>query len=124
MPPIWRLHCNKCDFEMPTGWGGCMYAQDETGHRILCRHPGEHSAVRRITGLSVSDAIDQGKVGFESDCICLSCLEKTRLDIEKDSRLCPACSNGIVVSAIELIDKKCPKCGTGKFVRTETDAIR
>lgn len=123
MPPIWKYHCDTCSFKMTGGWGGSLYVLNKDNERISCVHPTERATIRRMTGLSFNEAREQGKIGFESYCVCLTCLHQDILDLQRDSRLCSSCSEGIVVSANELLDKKCPKCRNGTFIRTDSGVI-
>ena len=50
MPEIKRYTCNRCNFELPAGWGGYTYAVDGRGRREVCGHPSEFS---RSKGLPV-----------------------------------------------------------------------
>lgn len=113
MPQIHRHECNQCGLELPSGWGGHTYVQDPHGHRIICPHPGEGAKVRDVTGLDMAAASQAGLVGLASNCICGSCFEQFDLDLERDSRKCPACASQNVCSVQELIDHPCPRCKTG-----------
>jgi hypothetical protein len=117
VPLIEAFTCNECDFKLPTGWGGYVYATDAEGKRIVCPHPGEGYAIQRITGLTYEDADAAGRVGFNSDCICLACLEQFKLDLKRDPRDCPACKSHEVKSTKELIDQPCPACRKGTVRR-------
>src|SRR5437763_5617790 len=92
MPIISRYSCNRCDFEMPTGWGSYMYAIDSEGKRVVCPHPGELCAAEQITGLDYSQARLAGRIGYARDCVCLSCLHQFELDLDRDARVCPRCA--------------------------------
>ena len=35
MPQVNKFKCNKCDFEMPSGWGGYMYVIGSFGARVI-----------------------------------------------------------------------------------------
>lgn len=113
MPLIQRYGCNECDFELPSGWGGYMYAVDDVGNRRVCPHPCEFSAVVEITGLEMSEAESAGRTGYASHCVCLACVEQFDLDLERDERVCPKCSAQQVRSSEELIGESCPRCQVG-----------
>ena len=74
MPQVNKFKCNKCDFEMPSGWGGYIYVIDFFGARVICEHPGEGRKVLQVTGFSITEAEQKGLVGKISYCICLNCL--------------------------------------------------
>src|SRR5689334_6641937 len=93
MPIISRHSCNKCDFEMPSGWGGYTYAVDDLGQRVVCPHPGEANTIKRVTGLSYAEAHDAGRTGSAKHCVCLSCLKQFDLDLNRDAIVCPACAS-------------------------------
>ena len=50
MPPINDFKCDKCGFQLPSGWGGYMYVTDQTGKRIVCPHPCEFATVSQVLG--------------------------------------------------------------------------
>jgi len=123
MPEIYRFRCTTCSLTFPSGWGRTMYAIAPDGSREICPHPIEVSAVKRITGLSWSEAEEKNLIGVFSDCVCTDCLEQFRLDWNRDERKCPAC-NGPNVSAVEdLVGEKCPKCSRGRIIRESTGLI-
>lgn len=120
MPPISRFKCNKCDFEMPSGWGSYIYVVDALGKRVVCGHPGEGMKIQEITGLSVTEAEQKGLVGKSSYCICLNCLTQSELDLVKDPKTCKECGSDQIVSEKELVGRKCPKCQIGNFEEMPT----
>jgi len=50
MPKINHYRCNQCEFSLPSGWGGCMYVEDDGGRRIICPHPIEWLRVAEVLG--------------------------------------------------------------------------
>ena len=129
MPEINRFACDECDFELPVGWGGYCYVTDANGERIVCPHPSEAHTITRVTGMSFGEAMDAGRVGFSSDCVCLTCLRQFPLDLKRDQRVCTGCSSGDVRATSELVDQPCPKCkrGTikaGSLIRWQLDPDR
>lgn len=113
MPPVCHYGCNECDFELPSGWGGYVYAVDNLGARIVCGHPGEFEAVYRVTGMNYTEAIEAGRAGFAQHCVCLTCIKQFDLDLDRDAAVCPACTSPEVRSLRDLVGKKCPRCGVG-----------
>jgi hypothetical protein len=114
MPQINRYACDKCDFQLPTGWGGYTYATDSSGTRIVCPHPGEPYEICRITGMSLGEAMAANRTGFNAHVVCLSCLTQFDLDLKRDVRLCPNCSSNAVKSVQECVGQLCPNCKVGK----------
>mgnify|MGYP006876581804 CR=1 FL=1 len=45
----------------------------------------------------------RSRTGSMSDCICLECLNKSRLDIDKDERLCNQCGSKQIKTVLELV---------------------
>ncbi|MFC7019637.1 MULTISPECIES: hypothetical protein [Haloarcula] len=149
MPQINQYHCNDCDFEMARGWGGQMYVlaevcpfcgetlkqtndycsgcgtlvetiDAEEFKRVVCPHPGEQQTVRAVLGDDVSEEEYESRTGFNSNCVCIDCLEQFELDIERDERRCPECGSDVVRTEQELVGDQCPKCEDGTFVETST----
>lgn len=118
MPPIEYYGCTDCDFSLPTGWGGYMYAVDDHGKRQVCPHPLEFETVFRVTGLSFSDADAVGRIGHIEHCVCLTCLAQFDLDTERDELVCEKCSSANVITANDLVGKPCPSCSKGTIERS------
>ena len=115
MPQVNKFKCNKCDFEMPSGWGGYIYVIDFFGARVICEHPGEGRKVLQVTGFSITEAEQKGLVGKISYCICLNCLAQYELDFDKDEKTCKICGSRQIVSEKQLVGNKCPKCKDSDF---------
>jgi hypothetical protein len=129
MPEINRFACNRCDFEFPTGWGGYCYAVGDSGQRVVCPLLDEPQAITRITGMSFGEAMDAGRTGSNSHCVCLICLGQFDLDLDRDRRVCPFCASTDVKSAREMVGQPCPGCKRGvvergSLVRWELDPDR
>jgi hypothetical protein len=120
MPQVNKFKCNKCDFEMPSGWGGYIYVIDFSGKRVVCAHPGEGRKVLEITGFSIKEAEQKGLVGKVSYCVCLNCLTQHEVDLDRDEKICEMCGSTQVVSEKQLIGSKCPKCKDGDFEEAPT----
>ena len=162
MPPINIYKCSNCDFDFPPGWGGSMYVETDEGERIYCRHPGEDQDVKRVLGVSYSEITGSvwggpkkarwwwpkkkkalfnlifERTGFNSNCICLDCLNYMVLDLgdersiwrqtygfnrKKDKRQCNKCFSNNVKTNFELIGEVCPKCKRGIISEIVTGAI-
>lgn len=117
MPEINRFTCGRCDFALPGGWGGYCYVSTAGGERVVCPHPCEAETVAEVTGMSYGDAMAAGRVGFNSDCVCLDCLHQFNLDLKRDARRCPDCASERVCATLELVGKPCPKCNDGIIER-------
>lgn len=120
MPAIDKFQCRACGLKFPTGWGGFVYAVDSKGKRVVCPHPAEFTVIKEVTGMSYWEAKAAQRVGFNSDCICLDCLAQFKLDLNRDSRVCPKCESQKIRSIRELIDQPCPKCKKGKIEKIST----
>jgi DNA-directed RNA polymerase subunit RPC12/RpoP len=152
VPPIHEYHCDTCEFEMPSGWGGYMYVQatvcstcggsvDESqdacdgcgtpvdavegdGYtRVVCPHPMEHVTVDRVLGEDVSEATRAERTGFNAYCVCRNCLSQFELDTERDERRCPDCGGRRVATLRELVGEDCPNCAEGTFVEGESRGV-
>lgn len=140
MPPINHYRCNQCGFSLPSGWGGYMYVEDDSGKRIVCPHPGERRTVAEVLGENATRELIKARTGFHSDCVCLDCLEQFELDIgddeqsksswrypwatrRKDKRRCPHCNSQNVKTVFELLGSPCPKCKKGLIEEIVTGII-
>lgn len=118
-----------------------MYVEDDGGRRIVCPHPGEGRTVAEVLGDNATRELIEARIGFNSDCICLDCLEQFGLDIgddeqsksswrysygatrRKDQRRCPHCNSHDVKTVFELIGNPCPKCKKGVIEEIVTGII-
>lgn len=117
MPLIERFGCNQCDFQFPIGWGSYVYAIDANGARIVCSHPGEARIVQEITRMSYADARLAGRASTACFAVCLRCLHQFDIDLEKNSRRCPACESPEIRTAAEAVGRPCPACKAGTIER-------
>jgi len=109
-------YCDGCDTRVE--------AIDTDGYeRIQCSHPSEYATVESVLGPDVSEEIVDQRTGYNSYCVCLSCLSQFELDLDRDERQCPKCGVTDVKSEEELVDEPCPKCPTGTFVEVSTGAM-
>jgi DNA-directed RNA polymerase subunit RPC12/RpoP len=122
MPPINDFKCDKCGFQLPSGWGGYMYVTDQTGKRIVCPHPCEFATVYQVLGANAPRELIQQRTGFNSDCLCLDCLKEFNIDLKRDARACPHCNSNRIGSLQELVDGPCPKCKEGTIQEIVTGA--
>ena len=135
MPQIWEFMCRNCAFSLPPGWGGYLYVKNDKGEKIACAHPQECKTVAEVLGIerdSVShlfwvplpDAAPMDllreRVGFDSYCVCVTCLNQFNLDLEKEDRECPRCHSKDVRAELELVGQPCPRCKTGTIEEIET----
>lgn len=137
MPEINEYKCNECGFSLPSGWGGYTYVLDENGARILCPHPAESETVSRVLGESVGYEAAAERVGFNSHCVCRSCLEQCDLDLDDWSALRGALwlrlGFGEEIEADQSLyedwptrvpdERRCPSCGSTD-VRTVSEMVR
>jgi len=132
MPPINKFKCDKCDFSMPEGWGGCLYIIRD-GKREYIPHPLEFQILYDKPRLweYLFKELPLGRMkkgiekitGFNSDCVCFKCLKQFVLDVEKDERKCPYCGCKDVKTVHELVGNICPKCKDGIFREIETGTV-
>jgi len=137
MPPINDYKCNKCGYSLQSGWGGHMYVIDDSGERIGCPHQLEMFIVLEVLGENASKKDIKARTGFNSYCVCLSCLRQFELDIgddekanmwryyykakkRRDERRCPHCKSNSLKTVFELIGESCPKCKKGTIEEIET----
>jgi len=148
MPPINKYECNACEFELPMGWGGVAYVESNDGKRITLTHPIEDSVRERVLNIPPGTLssfphdkpkwwwlkkrlntykknkemydLARARSGFLSDCICIDCMQKQRLDLKKDERKCCSCSSVNVKSLRDLLGNLCPKCKKGVITEIKT----
>ncbi len=120
MPAINRFECDKCDFKLPSGWGGHMYVSDQAGNRIVCPHPAEYAKAYQVLGGDASWELIEQRTGFNSVCLCRDCLQIFHLDLKRDARTCLNCRSSRVASLEELVGGICPKCMIGTIQEIET----
>jgi primosomal protein N' len=131
MPIINEYKCDNCGFKLPTGWGGHTYVEDDEGKRIVCPHPSEYGTIRRVLGENAPPKLVAKRVGYNTYCICLNCLNQFEADFGyekrtifnffrrgKDRRECPKCKSHKIRTELEIVGKKCPKCKEGKITET------
>lgn len=92
-----------------------MYAINSKGQREVCPHPGELRIAQEITGMLWEEAEARGLVGTHTYCVCLDCLTQCEINMKKDAVECSSCGSKNIVSEIDLVGKKCPKCKVGDF---------
>lgn len=92
MPGISNYRCDRCGFHLASGWGGHRYVIDRDGTRVRCLHPGELATIQQVLGADPSPELVRQRTGFMSDCVCLDCLERCSLDLDRDARRCPRCA--------------------------------
>jgi len=118
-----------------------MYVEDDGGERVVCPHPGERRKVAEVLGQDANSELIKARTGFNSDCVCLDCLEQFELDIgddeqsrsswryfygatrRKDERRCPHCNSRNVKTVFEHIGSACPKCSEGIIEEIHTGWI-
>jgi len=118
MPYIYRYTCNKCQFALPSGWGGRFYIIDDKGERIIPGHPNEINDVFNIVGEeNISEdnmeEIFKARTGFSNNCVCLTCLHQFDLDIKRDENICPNCNSLEIKTVTDMVEKRCPSCKKG-----------
>ena len=122
-----------------------MYVVDDCGVRIACPHPGESEIIERVLGPDAPRELIKARTGFNSDCVCLDCLQQFQADLghqsrsllenasctcltrianmaspDKDDRLCPKCGSENVRTLREMIGERCPACGVGTIQEIST----
>ncbi|MDP3093818.1 MAG: hypothetical protein Q8N16_03575 [bacterium] len=140
MPQIFEFKCNQCDFVFPRGWGGVMYVKNEKGEKVICPHPAEAFTIAKVLGLESGEVFawllrESAKItpekkelidtrtGFDSNCVCLDCLDQFRLDIVKEGKKCPQCGRANIKTVQESAGQICPKCKKGTVEKIDTGII-
>lgn len=145
MPTINDYKCNKCDLCLNTGWGSYMFAEDDNGKKVICRHPFEESAARKILGIKgifkkLNKKTAKDRIGIMRHCICMDCASLLELEIQvgepdlrddnssyirkpRDKRKCHKCGSEKVVTVLEAVGQVCPKCKKGYIVEEDTGAV-
>lgn len=116
MPPIHEYKCNKCDFELPTGWGSYMYVRSWWGRKVACPHPVETAIRDRVLGIRgwfMSTEEKNKRTGFNSYCVCLDCLKISKIDLEREKKECQKCKSKNIKAITDV--KTCPKCKEGEI---------
>lgn len=121
---IYEVKCDNCDFHVNTGTGRLVYVTDDRGERIICPHPNEFSIIEEVLGARArSERTHKDRVGFLQVWVCLDCLSKSRLDLDKEEHRCGQCGSLRGKSDKELIDNTCPKCTKGTIRLLDTGEI-
>ncbi len=120
MPAINDFRCDRCEFSLPSGWGGDMYVTDEAGKRVVCPHPCEYAVVSEVLGADAPPELVEQRTGFNSDGVCLDCLAQFSIDLDRDARACQKCKSARIATVQELVGKPCPKCKAGTIREIET----
>ena len=123
--------------------------ENDKGERMQIPHPAEMGVFFEPSKISIFGDIKFGKLrkginettGFNSDCLCLNCLRRLKLDMgdaedakepwryfygavkRKDERKCLHCNSRNVKTVFELIGEPCPKCKKGIIEEIETGVI-
>jgi hypothetical protein len=149
MPKINKYECNNCWLSFPGGWGGYMYVIENSlwhrGRRRACGHPCEEETVYEVLGKDASQKLIEARTGYNSYCVCQSCLQQFALDIgddekvwswrryyakegygalrRRDKRKCPYCKSKDVKTVMELVGQPCPKCKEGTIQEIWTKLV-
>lgn len=125
MPQIFDFYCDNpaCEFELPSGWGGYMYAIDDDGERVTCPHPAEYATAREVIGEEVNEAEFDRRTGFNTYCYCPDCESQVDIDLNRDGKQCPDCGSPAVQTIEDLVGEPCPVCGEGTVVAEDTGLI-
>lgn len=51
-------------------------------------------------------------------CVCTKCLTQIDFDTQRDELVCPNCSSTEIVTANNLVGRRCPKCSSGMIERS------
>lgn len=100
---------------------GNPYIIDQSGERQHCLHPAAGDIikdVRAVIAIADPDVLhkDAGRMGNESDLLCLDCGHSTRLDPDVDTLTCAKCGGAKLRDHMELDGAACPKCRKGTLV--------
>jgi len=122
--------CEKCGFSLEAWDEGNPYIEYPEGERHYFYHPDGEKILKeiasKILGHSPSPA-EQEKIEAKytrnaPDHICRVCGEISRVDPEKDGKVCPSCGSKKIVELFKLGWKKCIEC-PGKFSKGKIGAI-
>ncbi len=140
MPHFYNYECDRCEFSIPTSWGGHTYVIDDEGNRVVCPHPGEMYTIQKVLGPDITKDMIRDRTGFNSDCVCLDCLNFMELDLTsedrqfwyksmvvvsepRDERKCTKCGSENVKTADELVEDLCPNCKDGTIEKRDTGIV-
>jgi DNA-directed RNA polymerase subunit RPC12/RpoP len=113
-----QVCCSNCSFNVEAWDDGNPYIVDQSGERQHCYHPAAEDIimeVRAFISVADPDALhkDAGRMGNESDLLCLDCGHSSRLDSDVDTLTCAKCGGKKLRDHMELDGAACPKCGKG-----------
>jgi DNA-directed RNA polymerase subunit RPC12/RpoP len=113
-----RILCNSCRLSVDAWSDGNPYITDQSGIRQHFYHPGGESIlneVRNSLGSTPPGELHEtaGRMGNESDLLCLDCSRSCQLDPEVDELACPKCDSTRLWDHMELEGVLCPKCRKG-----------
>lgn len=108
-----RHVCTRCGLELPPGWGAFLYVTAAGGERIACPPSLEEQTIARVANMTFAQALEAGRLGYQTQCICLGCARQFPLDLDRDAMRCPDCPAAQVITAAELIGGVCPRCRSG-----------
>ena len=122
--------CKQCGFSVEAWDDGNPYIEYPKGKRTYFYHPGgEHKVVRvakQILGHSPDpdelEMIYRKYSGNAPDHICRACGETSKVDPDKDEKLCSSCGSKKIEDLYNLGGTKCIKC-PGTFSEGSMGAI-
>jgi predicted Zn-ribbon and HTH transcriptional regulator len=119
MPMLYEIKCNKCGHLFQSGSGGYLYVVDQEGVRRVLPHPVEISHLSEILGIDrmkaeeMLSAMNDHRLGYNSEIYCLNCRDYFHLDTKKDEMICPSCKSQKIIRTMDLAGKSCPICKEG-----------
>ena len=123
MAGCYSFTCDHCGFSVDWWEDGHRYLEWPIGTRNYLYHPADIEVTERlmqqIYGRSPTPE-DYGRVfrmygGNETEFLCYDCLTISRIDIEREPRICANCKSSALHGASRLVQTRCPKCREGHF---------
>lgn len=117
MALIFKLACNRCDWQLGPTDGGHLYAILDDGTRKALPHPAEFATALEATGKELDQLQKERRIGTELQFLCLECATDTYLDPKADNKECSDCGSTTLVEVGDAKDQICPSCGTGRLAQ-------
>jgi hypothetical protein len=115
--------CSHCQFSLRSlEWRGRPYIVSADGERAIGPILTKVLPTPDKTEEGISRVEIKRESGFLSECLCLKCLKRFELDLERDKRQCEHCGSTDIKPVGDLMNGRCPKCKVGFLQKTLTGA--
>jgi hypothetical protein len=123
MAGCYTFTCDHCGFSVDSWEDGNRYLEWPIGTRNYLYHPADIKETERLMQeiYGRSPAPEEYEMAFrryggnESEFLCYDCLTISRIDVERDPRVCSSCKSCALIATSRLAQTKCPRCREGNF---------